>query len=46
MVSGRFLLQIDRHLEFAIYKGNMNTQFTYVDANNAYVVTGLSNEHN
>ena len=34
------------HLGFAIYKGNMNTQFTYVDANNAYVVARSLNEHN
>ena len=29
-----------------MYKGNMNTQFTYVDANNSYVVARLFNEHN
>ena len=39
-------LRRDRHLGFAIYKGNMNTPFTYVDANNAYVVARSSNEHN
>ena len=27
-------------------QGNMNTQFTYVDANNAYVVARSFNEHN
>ena len=46
MVSGPFLLRRDRHLGFAIYKGNMNTKFTYVDENNAYVVARSSNEHN
>ena len=40
------LLRRDRHLGFDIYEGNMNTQFTYVDANNAYVVARSSNEHN
>ena len=46
MVSGPFLLQRDRNLGFASYKGNMNTQFTYVDANNAYVVARSFNQHN
>ena len=41
-----FLLRRDRHQVAAIYKGNMNTQFTYADANNAYVVARSSNEHN
>ncbi len=36
-VSSPFLLRRACHLGFAIYKGNMNTQFTYVDANNTYV---------
>ena len=39
------LRPILRHLGFDIYKGNMNTQFTYVDANNAYVVAKSSNDH-
>ena len=41
-----FLLRRDRHQVAAIYKGNMNTQFTYVDANNAYVVARSFNQYN
>ena len=29
-----------------LQKGNMNTQFLFVDANNSYVVAGSPNEHN
>ena len=45
-VSGPFLLRRDRHLGFAIYKGNMNTQFPFVDANNSYVVARSFNNNN
>ena len=44
-VSGPFLLRRDRHQVAAIYEGSMNSQFTYVDANNSYVVARLPNEH-
>ena len=44
-VSGPFLLRRDRHLGFAVYKGNMNTQSLYVDANNSYGVTRSFNEY-
>ena len=45
MVSGPFLIRRDRHLGFAIYKGNMNTQFPTIDANISYGVTRSSNDY-
>jgi hypothetical protein len=35
-VSGLFLLRKERHQEAAVYKGNMNSQSYFVDANNSY----------
>ena len=44
-VSSSFLLRRDRHQVAAIYEGSMNSQFTYVDANNSYVVARSPYEH-
>ena len=44
-VSSPFLLRRDRHQVAAIYKGNMNTQFPTVDANNSYDVTRSFNDY-
>jgi hypothetical protein len=35
-VSGLFLLRKERHQEAAVYKGNMNSQSSFIDANNSY----------
>jgi hypothetical protein len=36
-VSGPFQLRRELHQEAAVYNGNMNSEFSYVDANNSYV---------
>jgi hypothetical protein len=35
-VSGPFLLCQERHQEAVVYKGYMNSQSSFVDANNSY----------